>query len=155
MCLLASGIDPQPTGVIAADAFRAATTGGARALGLEHAIGAIRVGMRADLTLIDLDDIAYQPFNSALRQLVYSDTGSGVHTVMVNGEVVLSNGVSTRIDESALRAELADLMPRFRIDFAAVAERNGAAIPFLLEANRRVQEVNVGAWRFMCGCARP
>ena len=30
---------------------------------------------------------AYLPFNSAARQLVFSETGRGVHTVMVDGEV--------------------------------------------------------------------
>jgi cytosine/adenosine deaminase-related metal-dependent hydrolase len=154
LCLLASGTDPEPTGLLALDAFEAATAGGARALGLEQDIGRIAPGMQADLALLDLTNIAYQPLNSAVRQMVYSDTGGSVDTVIVAGEVVLQNGVSTKLDEVALRAELADIMGRFRADFDTVSRRNRAAIPYLLEANRQVQEIDVGAWRYMCQCRR-
>ena len=57
-CTLAAITDPNPTGVHAVHAIEAATLGGARALGLDGVVGAIRPGMRADLCLIDLSDIA-------------------------------------------------------------------------------------------------
>ena len=88
--LLAQGRDGEPSGILACDAIDAATTGGARAVGLPGEIGEVKPGMKADLALIDLNDFAYQPLNSAARQMVYSETGRGVHTVMVDGEVVLS-----------------------------------------------------------------
>ncbi len=78
--LLAAGMDAEPTGILAEQALHAATAGGARAVGLFGQVGEIRPGMLADLTMIDLADLAYLPFNSAARQLVYSETGRGVHT---------------------------------------------------------------------------
>ena len=66
--------------------------------------------MLADLALIDLADLAYLPFNSAARQLVFSETGRGVHTVLVDGQTVLMNGRLTLVDESSFRQELADVM---------------------------------------------
>jgi 5-methylthioadenosine/S-adenosylhomocysteine deaminase len=51
----------------------------------------VRPGMKVDLVLIDLSDFACFPFNSAARQLVYCETGRGVHTVPMEGEVVVEN----------------------------------------------------------------
>ncbi len=147
-CLLAGVTDPNPTGVHAADAIAAATLGGAKAVGMAGTIGAIRPGMKADLSLIDLTDISFQPYNSAARQLVFSEAGRGVRTTMVDGRVVIDEGRLTTVDEAALRAELVDIMAGFRRDFAARAGLNRAAIPYLLAANRRLMGHDVGMNRF-------
>jgi cytosine/adenosine deaminase-related metal-dependent hydrolase len=149
-CLLAAVTDANPTGVHARDAMRAATLGGARAMKLDGQIGAIHAGMKADLVVIDLDDIAYQPLNSAARQLVFSETGRGVETVIVDGEVVMRERRVTTIDEAALREELAALMPAYRRDFASVARANAPIIPYLLAANERLKSHDVGLDRFVC-----
>ncbi len=147
--LLAGAMDGLPTGVGAAAALRAATTGGARAVGLEGQIGEIAVGLRADLSLIDLSDIAYQPFNSALRQLVYAECGRGVATVLVEGRVVLKDGQATGLDERALRNELAELMQDYRAEFASLEQRHSPAFAHLVEANRRLAATDLGMDRFI------
>ncbi len=149
--LLAQGSDGEPSGILACHAFDAATIGGARAVGLHGELGEIKPGMKADLALIDLADFAYQPFNSATRQMVYSETGRGVHTVMVDGEVVLSGGEPTRVDMRALRGELAELMKMVDADFVALEKRQAPAIPVLLEANRKLTRTNFGVNRFAGG----
>jgi 5-methylthioadenosine/S-adenosylhomocysteine deaminase len=148
-CLLAAVTDPNPTGMRAADAIKAATLGGAHAMDLEGEIGAIQAGMKADLVVIDLDDIAYQPLNSVARQLVFSETGRGVETTIVDGKIVMIERRITTIDEVALRKELASVMPTFRHDFAKIAEANRLAIPYLLEANDRLKAHDVGINRFV------
>lgn len=148
-CLLAAVTDPNPTGVRAADAIKAATLGGAQAMNLEGEIGALRAGMKADLVVIDLDDVAWQPLNSAARQLVFSEAGRGVETTIVDGEIVMFERKIATIDEAALRDELASLMPTFRRDFANVAEANRQAIPYLLAANERLKSHDVGINRFV------
>ena len=147
-CLLAGVTDPNPTGVHARDAFAAATLGGARALGMADETGAIRPGMKADLSLIDLTDISFQPYNSAVRQLVFAECGRGVRTTIVGGRVVMEDGRITTVDEAALRGELAEVMIAFRRDFAERAERNRPAIPYLLAANHRLKAHAVGINRF-------
>ena len=82
---LAAISDPREGPPFAVDAVRAATTGGAKALGLEDEIGSIRPGMCADLVLIDTNDPVYVPFNSAARQLVYGEGGRAVETVIIDG----------------------------------------------------------------------
>ncbi len=67
----------------------AATETNAKILGLPG-IGKIATGNSADLILLDLKQPHLQPFyNKDL--LVYSGNGSDVHTVIVNGEMVVEN----------------------------------------------------------------
>ena len=72
-----------------------------------------RPGLRADLCLIDLADIAFTPCNSVARQLVYSETGRGVTSTVVDGRVVMRDRVLLTIDEAAFRRDLAEIMPGF------------------------------------------
>jgi cytosine/adenosine deaminase-related metal-dependent hydrolase len=79
--------------------------GGATAMRAQHRIGMVRAGMEADLILLDLDTLAFTPLNDIDRQLVYCEDGSSVRLVMVAGEIVVRDGLCTRFDERALRAE--------------------------------------------------
>jgi 5-methylthioadenosine/S-adenosylhomocysteine deaminase len=148
-CLMAAVADPHPTGIGARQAMRAATTGGARALQLHQSIGALRPGMKADMLIVDLNDPAYMPFNNAARQLVFSESGRGVETTIVDGRIVMRDRRVTTVDEGALREELADIMVAFRRDFGIVAAANSEAAPYLLAANRNVAKFDVGLERFL------
>ena len=148
-CLLAGVADPEPTGVHAVHAFEAATRGGARAVGLGETLGAVAAGRKADLSLVDLSSLAFTPLNSAVRQLVFSETGSGIDTVLVGGRVVVRDRRLTTVDEAAFRAELADIMPAFRRDFEGLRRTSDAAAPALREALRRLDEVDVGLERHL------
>jgi hypothetical protein len=55
----------------------------------------------------------------------------------------------TTIDERALREEIAGLMQVLRKDIAAVVERNNAMLPYLMEAQRRTWEVDIGVHRYV------
>jgi 5-methylthioadenosine/S-adenosylhomocysteine deaminase len=89
----------------AREAFSAATVGGAMAIGMSECIGRIAPGFRANLTFIDLTDPSWRPLNSAVRQLVYGETGRAVLHVMVQGNLVVSDGRMVSIDESQLCEE--------------------------------------------------
>lgn len=91
----------------AAEAWHAGTMGGAVALGRGTELGAVEEGRIADLALYRLDSIAFTPLNDPRGQLVYAETGAGLDTVLVEGEVVLRDGRPTRVDEPALLAEIA------------------------------------------------
>jgi len=149
--LLAQGMDGEPSGVFACDAIDAATIGGARAVGLSGQVGEVKAGMKADLALIDLSDYAYQPFNSAARQMVYSETGRGVDTVMVDGEIVMSGGKPTKLDFDNFRGELTEIMARVDADYESIAQRSAPAVPYLLEAARNVNRAPLGLNRYAGG----
>ena len=148
---LAGLYDQQPGPPTAADAIRAATIGGARTAGLEGRIGAIRAGMAADLSILDLGDPSFVPLNSAARQLVFSECGRSVETVIVDGRVVVRDRKIMTIDERALREEVAALMKPLREDLRAVMARNQHLLPYLMDAHHRISSADVGINRYISG----
>jgi cytosine/adenosine deaminase-related metal-dependent hydrolase len=148
-CLLAAVCSPETTEVTAAEAFRAATLGGARTAGLADTVGALRPGRRADVVLIDLADPAWRPFNSAVRQLVYSESGRAVRTVIVDGRVVVENGRVVTVDERALGEEIAALMPRVRSDVDRLRAGYAEVRTHIDEAQRRARTVPLPMNRFL------
>jgi 5-methylthioadenosine/S-adenosylhomocysteine deaminase len=86
-------------------AYEMATLGGARSIGLQDDIGSLEAGKRADLVLHDTDRPEWRPLLNVINQLVWSADGRGVHTVVVDGRIVVEDHHSTMIDEAALWAE--------------------------------------------------
>jgi cytosine/adenosine deaminase-related metal-dependent hydrolase len=148
-CLLAAVSDPEPGAPLAHEVLRHATLGNARSAGLQGRLGAIKPGYKADMVLIDLTDTAYLPYNSAARQLVYTETGRGVDSVMIDGRMVMRDGRVTTIDEDGLRREVEDLMRHFIADYDAVVKSRAKALPFMLEAHRKMWAPDVGMNRFI------
>lgn len=91
----------------AQDVLDMATRGGAATLGAGASQGRIAPGQRADLVLMDLSDPAFVPLNDPVRQLCFAATSRAVRLVIVEGVVVHAHGRCTRVDETALRAEIA------------------------------------------------
>ena len=81
---------------------RAATIEGARALGLGDVIGSIEVGKRADLVLLDLDAPHLTPVHDVHALLVFAAGRGDVCDVFVDGEHVLKDRLSTKVDQSDL-----------------------------------------------------
>jgi 5-methylthioadenosine/S-adenosylhomocysteine deaminase len=148
-CLVAAVSEPEPGPALAHEVLRHATLGNARTAGLAGCLGAIKPGYKADLILIDLKDTAYLPYNSAARQLVYTESGRGVETVIVDGRVVVKDRKVITIDEDALRREVADLMRHFLADYDAVVESRKRALPYMLDAHRQMWKANIGMNRFI------
>jgi cytosine/adenosine deaminase-related metal-dependent hydrolase len=148
-CLLAAVSEPEPGPGLAHEVLRHATLGNARTAGLAGCLGAIRPGYKADLIVIDLNDVAYLPYNSAARQLVYTEAGRGVESVIVDGRVVMKGRMVRTIDEEALRGEVAGLMRHFIADYDAIVESRKSAIPYMLEAHRRMWQQDLGMNRFI------
>ena len=106
----------------AKDAFRAATMGGAIALGRGRELGAIEKGRLADLVAYRLDSLSFTPLNDPITQLVYSASRHEVDFVMVDGEVVLADGRLTRVDEDYLLAEIREVHAKIAPLLAASAQ---------------------------------
>ena len=149
LCLLPAVTNPEPGPIDAAYAMRAATINGARAVGMDGKAGAIKAGMAADLAILDLNEPAFVPFNSAARQLVFAEGGRAVETVFVAGKPVVRNGKLITLDEAALAAEAAEISPAFRRDAEALASRNSDLIAPLLAANRAAWQVALGFERYI------
>lgn len=102
--LLAKVGSGDPMAMKPMDALRMVTTVGARVMGRDD-IGQLRAGFKADITLVDLNKSYAMPVHRAESALVYNCHGSDVHTVLVNGRILLDNGVLTMLDEAALLEE--------------------------------------------------
>jgi 5-methylthioadenosine/S-adenosylhomocysteine deaminase len=87
------------TMIPAETAVEMATLGGARALGLGDEIGSIEAGKRADLVLFDTRRPEWRTLFNPVNNLVYSADGRSVHTVLVDGRVVVEDHQPTFVDE--------------------------------------------------------
>ncbi|MEW5420362.1 amidohydrolase family protein [Amorphus sp. 3PC139-8] len=132
-------------------AFGAATTGGAHAVNRDADLGRIKVGARGDLVLFDLTDPSFVPLNSAVRQIVYTEGGRGVHTVIVDGRVVIEDGALKTMDQARLLDDIKAVVPQFREDYAAIEKRVEKLQPYLDEAHRRIWAADVGGNRLFTG----
>ncbi len=94
------------------DVLRMATINGAAALRLEEDLGQLKPGQLADIVLLDTSTLLFTPFNDAFRHLAYCENGSSVHTVIVNGQVVVEDGRILTVDEESIREEARDAWER-------------------------------------------
>jgi guanine deaminase len=133
----------EPSAAQSGAALSAATTGGAHAIRRDD-LGQIKAGAKADLVLVDLTDPSYIPLNSATRQLVYTEGGRGVKTVMIDGKVVIQDGELLSMDEKALIEQIKHVIPQFQKDYAEIKARVDGMRPYLDEAHRRIWAEDVG-----------
>jgi 5-methylthioadenosine/S-adenosylhomocysteine deaminase len=107
--LIHKGVQGDATVLPAAQVVRAATLGGATALGLGDSIGSIEVGKQADLIGVDLSRVHTQPVYDPNSALVYAAGRDDVRHVWVAGKEVLADGVMTRVDEAEVTQSLMSL----------------------------------------------
>jgi 5-methylthioadenosine/S-adenosylhomocysteine deaminase len=100
--LLAKGVSGDATAWDAAYALRAATLGGARAIGLGERIGSLEVGKQADFACVAMDALETQPMYHAISQLVYSTGRRQVSDVWIAGERRLEAGELVDFDSVGL-----------------------------------------------------
>jgi len=104
--LIHKAVHLDPLAVPAAKALEMATIGGARALGLDHLIGSLEVGKRADVVVIALDEDHLVPLYNPISHLGYAVRSADVRTVIVDGRVVLEDRALLTLDERAVRREV-------------------------------------------------
>ena len=83
------------------DFYNAATIGGAKALGRED-LGRLAAGSTADISIFDFSHLTAAPMDDPLRMLVHAANARDCHTVMVGGEVVVSERRVVGVDEEEL-----------------------------------------------------
>jgi 5-methylthioadenosine/S-adenosylhomocysteine deaminase len=98
-------ISRDPKVVSALEAFEMATIRGARALHLDKEIGSIEKGKRADLAIVDLDDLNQTPYYNIYSDLVYSAKSGDVRTVIIEGRVVMRDRRLLTLNEETIKAD--------------------------------------------------
>jgi 5-methylthioadenosine/S-adenosylhomocysteine deaminase len=94
-----------PKVVTALEAFEMATIRGARALHLEKEIGSIEAGKRADLVVVDLDDLNQTPFYNIYSDLVYATKAGDVRTVIIEGRIVMRDRRLLTLNEETIKVD--------------------------------------------------
>jgi 5-methylthioadenosine/S-adenosylhomocysteine deaminase len=94
-----------PKVVSAQQAFEMATTRGARALHLEKEIGSLETGKRADIVIVDLDNLNQIPMYNIYSHLVYATKANDVRTVVIEGKPIMLDRRLLTLDEKVIKAE--------------------------------------------------
>lgn len=92
--------------LIAEDGLFMATRGGAKACGMDSKIGSIEAGKRADLVIHTLNRPELIPTTNMIRNLFYASRAKSVHTVVVDGKVVLDGGRFVGINEAEMLSHI-------------------------------------------------
>jgi 5-methylthioadenosine/S-adenosylhomocysteine deaminase len=85
---------------------------------MEAEIGSLEVGKKADIVLVDLRRPHLYPANMPLYRIVYFANGNDVHTVIIDGRVVLE-------DRKALTVNENDVLDNAQRETELMLERTG------------------------------
>ena len=97
------------------DVLEVLTIRAATAIGLDHMIGSLEVGKRADIVIRSEDSVLASPRTDVVQNMILTQRASTVDTVVVDGKVVLESKAPVRVDESEV-AELVDTSAREMLD---------------------------------------
>ena len=89
----------------AGDVFHAATLGGAASVGRDD-LGRLAPGAVADIIVIDLSGrgtLRYGPVRDPIKSVVECGVGDDVDTVIVDGKIIMEDGVIPGVDFASLR----------------------------------------------------
>ncbi len=106
--LLAKVATMDPTVLPASKVLHMATLGGARALSLDREIGSLTAGKSADIIAVDFGCPELAPCYDPISHLVYAVGRHDVSHVWVAGELLVEEGVLTRVEArtAAARAQV-------------------------------------------------
>jgi cytosine/adenosine deaminase-related metal-dependent hydrolase len=90
--LIQNVIHYDPTLISSERALEMATINTARALGIDHLVGSLEIGKKADISIFDFKKTHITVPNRPIGALVFTANGTDVDTVIVNGKVLLREG---------------------------------------------------------------
>lgn len=94
-----------PKAASAEQMFMLSTIGGARALHLEDMIGSLETGKRADIVIVDMDNLNQTPIYNIYSHLVYATKADDVRTVVIEGKTVMLDKRLLTLNESVIKKD--------------------------------------------------
>lgn len=95
----------KPDAIRAEDILEMATIRGAKALMIDHLVGSIERGKRADLIIIDYWQPHLHPLNNPISHLVYAASGYDVKHSIIDGKIVMFNRRILTVNEEEVITE--------------------------------------------------
>ncbi|MEU9291552.1 amidohydrolase family protein [Streptomyces sp. NPDC048275] len=102
----AYGTDQQPSRITTHDVLDFATLQGARTNGLAGVTGSLTPGKKADLLVIQAEDLNNMPLNDPIGTVVLGSDARNISAVLINGEPRKWNGQVLDVNLAALRGEV-------------------------------------------------
>ena len=100
--LLQKGMYEDPTVISSYDVLKMATINGAKALGMEDKIGSIEIGKKADIIMLDINDVMTKPHVDLITTVCHN-AFHHVFMTMINGEILMmDNKLFLNINEEEL-----------------------------------------------------
>lgn len=105
--LLQKGKYENPTITSSYEVLKMATINGAKALGVDHLVGSIEKGKKADIIILDMNKIETYPMVDLITNVVHNTESSNVDTTIVNGEILMKNRkLLLNINEEELKQKI-------------------------------------------------
>jgi cytosine/adenosine deaminase-related metal-dependent hydrolase len=107
--------DPATPSLTARDVFDMATMGGARLMGMDHSIGSLSVGKRADFVILRLDRLEgpwLAPGIDPVELLVSAAKSTDIQSVFTGGQLAVSHGEAKNCDEQKILQDMTECMQR-------------------------------------------
>jgi cytosine/adenosine deaminase-related metal-dependent hydrolase len=121
-CISVARVKSQDATYLSArEVFRFATIEAAKAMNLDHEIGSIEIGKKADIQLINIRKLGICPVTDPISTLVYHAHAEDVDTVFVDGKLLVAKGRVLSVNEEDLIAKAQsasdDLWRRFALAY--------------------------------------
>jgi 5-methylthioadenosine/S-adenosylhomocysteine deaminase len=105
----------------AREALFAATTGGARAVGLDNLTGALKEGLQADFVVVNLTNRQQRPVYDPSSALVFSSSARDVLLTVAAGREIFREGRVLTVDEERLSARMNEIQRKLSAAGAALS----------------------------------
>ncbi|MGW2444535.1 amidohydrolase family protein [Streptomyces sp. NPDC001675] len=102
----AYGTDQQPSRITTHDVLDFATLQGAHTNGLAHVTGSLTPGKKADVLVIQAEDLNNMPLNDPIGTVVLGSDARNITAVLINGQPRKWDGRVLDVDLAALRNEV-------------------------------------------------
>lgn len=110
--LLQKGLHKDPKVLPAYEVLKMATINGAKALHLEKEIGSIEINKKADVIIINLNDIKLSPLNDIISEIVYNVKSNNVETTIINGTILMNNRKLENDIEAEIKTKCENIINR-------------------------------------------
>ena len=130
------------------DALGMCWQGGASVMG--HNLGRLEIGALGDVAVLGWGQLLPAPPDQVRHQLVYSELGSSVRWVIVDGDVVVRDGTVQTIDVPLVQAAAAEIVERIWSTLPTRLARFEEAAPMLQRLEQAVSSLPLGFRRSGC-----
>ena len=112
-----------PSAMNCEQALRFHTLGAAEVMGLDHEIGSLEAGKKADVIVVDINRPHLQPYYGGHAALVYYAKSSDVSDVIVDGKIVVQDKHIVNLDHHGALENLAKRLPDWRSRLSGLGSR--------------------------------